>query len=290
MYGYILPDKPNMFVKDFTLYRAFYCGLCKSIGKMCGQWMRFSTNYDMTFLSILAHATADAEVEISNEGCILNPVKKKSIVKHDAINEQIVYINNILAHYKCVDDVLDNGSVGKNLIDKTVLSKHYKRAKKALPKVDEAARQGYADLRALESENCGSLDRIAHPFAQMMRSIAKELFADGYTEPLGEIMYQVGKWIYLVDAIDDIDDDFRKKKFNPFLVGYEYRDKATFLAEKGGDARLALMTCYQVVCDSFKQVTVAKYEGVLTNIFWYGMLEKSNEILRSTVKCKKTRI
>ena len=75
MYGYIIPDKPNMYIKDFTYFRAFYCGLCKSIGSKCGQLARFSTNYDMTFYNILLHNILDKKVEISNETCILNPVR-----------------------------------------------------------------------------------------------------------------------------------------------------------------------------------------------------------------------
>ena len=85
MYGYVLPDKPNMFVKDYSLYKAFYCGLCKSTGKMCGQLMRFTTNYDMTFLNVLYHAILDKEVKFSEETCILNPIKKKSVVDDDEL-------------------------------------------------------------------------------------------------------------------------------------------------------------------------------------------------------------
>ena len=59
MFGYVLPDKPNMFMKDYAEYRAFYCGLCKSIGKKCSEVMRFTTNYDITFLNVLYHAIFD---------------------------------------------------------------------------------------------------------------------------------------------------------------------------------------------------------------------------------------
>ena len=64
MFGYVVPDKPNMFIKDFTMYRAFYCGLCKTIGKKCSQSMRFFTNYDMTFFAALLHAVRGEQVEI----------------------------------------------------------------------------------------------------------------------------------------------------------------------------------------------------------------------------------
>jgi len=77
MFGYVIPDKLNMFMKDYYSYRAFYCGLCKSIGKRCSQLMRIGTTYDMTFLNVLAHAVADEEMEMKLGTCVLNRVQKK---------------------------------------------------------------------------------------------------------------------------------------------------------------------------------------------------------------------
>ncbi|MEG2676008.1 MAG: DUF5685 family protein, partial [Clostridia bacterium] len=290
MYGYVIPDKPNMYIKDFSLYKAFYCGLCKSIGKKCGQCMRFGTNYDMTFLNILAHAVADKDIVIANETCILNPVKKKSIVKNDDLTEKIVDINTILLHYKCVDDVIDNHSAGKKFVDSAVIKKHYNRAKKNFGQLDEYLNAKYVELRKLEKENCASVDIVADKFALMLQQVGKYAFGEKNSAPLDNIMYNIGKWIYCADAIDDIDDDNKKGKYNMFLVGYDYKDKHTFLADKGEELNFVLMSCYKSICDSFDQIKLNKFEGVVTNILWYGILESTKEILRREQKCKKTHI
>ncbi len=290
MFGYVLPDKPNMFMKDYAQYRAFYCGLCKSIGKKCGQVMRFSTNYDVTFLNVLYHSLFDVDVVIKEETCILGPFKKKPIVKDDEYTQVIVDVNNILGHYKCVDDILDNKSAGKWMFDKIILKRHYKKAKVNLEKIDSIVSKGYEKLRELEKENCASIDRVADPFAKIMQGIAKELFKEKYTQEIGDMMYALGKWVYLVDAIDDIKDDYKDKKFNLFLVDYDFIDKKTFLIDKNEQLRYVLWNCYNTISDNFNKIQLSKYEGVLTNILWYGLKAKTEEMLTRSEKCKKTRI
>ena len=290
MFGYVLPDKPNMFMKDYAQYRAFYCGLCKSIGKKCSQPMRFTTNYDITFLNVLYHSIFDKEVEIKKEGCILNPFVKKPIVKDDELTRDIIDVNNILGHYKCVDDILDNKSKGKWLFDKMLLKKHYRRSKKKFAKIDSIVNAGYEKLRALEKDNCASIDRVADPFANIMKGITKELFKEKYNEDLGNMMYALGKWVYIVDAIDDIDTDHKEKKFNLFLVQYDYIDKKTFLIEKHDELEFVLKNCENTICESFDKIKLTRYEGVLTNILWYGIKAKTQDILTRSEPCKKIRI
>ena len=247
MFGYVLPDKPNMFMKDYAQYRAFYCGLCKSIGKKCSQVMRFTTNYDITFLNVLYHSVFDKDVEISKEGCILNPFVKKPIVKDDELTRDIIDVNNILGHYKCVDDIIDNKSKSKWMFDKILLKRHYKRSKVNFEKIDAIVSKGYETLRGLEEDKCASIDRVADPFANIMKGITKELFREKYTEDLGDMMYALGKWVYLVDAIDDVDDDHKGNKFNLFLVQYDYIDKKTFLMEKHNELEFVLKSCSRLL-------------------------------------------
>ena len=72
MFGYVVPVKDELSQADFGLYRAFYCGICKSIGKQFGQLPRFTTSYDMVFLSVLLHDHTKQEVTFANQGCISN--------------------------------------------------------------------------------------------------------------------------------------------------------------------------------------------------------------------------
>lgn len=290
MFGYVVPDKMNMFMKDYYGYRAFYCGLCKSIGKRCSQLMRINTTYDMTFLNILAHAVTDVEIEMKMGKCVLNMVQKKLIAQNDKLTEKIVDIGTILAHYKCVDDILDDKSLSKRFIDKAVIKRHYKKARKNYPELDKYISDKYLELAEAEKAKCSSIDRISHHFGEIMVRIGQTVFEDKYTPELSNLLYNLGKWVYLADAIDDIDEDFKKKKYNVFLIDYEYKDKATFLEEKKDTLEFVMMSCYNTICNDFDKIEVKKYEGILTNILWYGMLNSTKELLRRTEKCKKVRI
>ena len=79
MFGYVIPDKPNMLVKDLSEYRAYYCGLCKAIGKSYSEKARLLTNYDCTFLAAFLHNLYVEMPKFNDEVCILNPVKKKTV-------------------------------------------------------------------------------------------------------------------------------------------------------------------------------------------------------------------
>lgn len=284
-----MPDKPNMFIKDFTMYKAFYCGLCKTIGKNCSQMMRFSTNYDITFLDVLAHAVFDKQVEIVNEGCVLNPLKKKSIVVGDEITKKVVDINNILLHYKCVDDIVDNKSVFKKIVDKLILRRHYKKSKNKFKELDNIISKQYDELRVMEKENCGTIDAVCDKFANIMSAIGKEVFQDKVDDNLNVIMYNIGKHIYIADAIDDIQDDFEKGKYNMFLVGYSFISREQFLKDKNEQLNFLLGACVGAINEAFDNLKFNKFDGVLTNIFWYGLKKSDDDLLRRTEKCKKIR-
>ena len=127
MFGYIKADTPNMYVKDTVLYKAMYCGLCKGIGKTCGQRARFVLNYDLTFLSVLLHNITNQDVKIENQRCAIHRLKKRPIAVVDILNERIATLNVLLAYHKLNDDVIDNN---KGRIKRSFFNKAYKRAKK----------------------------------------------------------------------------------------------------------------------------------------------------------------
>lgn len=290
MFGYVVPDKPNMFIKDFTMYRAFYCGLCKAIGKNCSQCMRVFTNYDMTFFIALLYGVRGEEIEISNETCILNPIKKKSVVKPSRSMIDAMNFNTILGHWKLVDDIEDKRSLTRKILDSVMVKRHYKKACKAMPAVAEAVERGYRELAEVERERTPSLDRAAHPFAQMMRECTALILGDDNTDAIGDMMYCIGKWIYLADAVDDVEEDARKGEYNCMLQGYDFKDRETFLQERQDFVAFALQDCCRGASEAFDRVRLKSCEGVITNIIWYGLAQKTNELLRRTTKCKKTRI
>ena len=290
MFGYVIPDKPNMFMKDYSLYRAYYCGLCKAIGERCGEAMRFLTNYDVTFLSLLVRGARGVKAIIKSEGCILAPLKKKPVLKSDALLERIVDVNTLLAHYKCVDDVNDDRSFSKKFIDGAVIKRHYRRAEKRESELAALMERYFKEQSALEKANESSVDRVAHPFGVILKETVRSLSGESYTDSLGELSYHLGRFVYILDAIDDVESDFKKKEYNPFLVGYHYESREKFDCDRGEEIKFILYSTYNAIKDSYSNVKMISNEGVVTNVLWYGLKSRIDEILGRKCKCKKTRI
>ena len=285
MFGYVKTDMPNMYVKDTVLYQAMYCGLCKGLGKACGQKARFVLNYDLTFLSVLLHNLKNIDVKVEKQHCVIHPIRKKPIAEVDELTERIACLNVILAYYKLNDDVIDNN---KGKLKRAFFKKSYKIAKKKEPKIDKIVKERYDGLLSLEKANCDSIDRIADPFGLMMQEIIEVLLQDDCNEKVKELAYYIGKWIYLIDALDDFDKDKKKGDYNVFVNAYlDIQDKQTLVEKHGQD----IMIVFASVISKINQLTSEldyKFNHDLTdNILYRGIISQTKNIMENK-KCKNT--
>ena len=288
MYGYVVPVKAELNTADFCLYRAFYCGICKATGKIYGQLPRFTTNYDMVFLSVLLHDYAKQEVAFSNEGCICNP-KKKTIVCRNELFDKIVAVNILLSYNKANDDVIDGGGIKKKTV-RRMLKKHYLKAKQLLPQADEVISDRYAELLKLEKSGAVGIDRVAHCFASMLRELGLML-TGASDEALGGLLYNVGKFVYLADALDDIDEDFKKKRYNPFLCEHgDYESRAQFISKHRDELTFTLASTVNRAIQCFNSMVFTGASDLLKNIVYKGLRSKCDELLGSIKKLAPPKI
>ena len=288
MYGYVVPVKAELGQADFCLYRAFYCGICKSTGKLYGQWPRFTTNYDMVFLSVLLHDYTKQEVAFANERCICNP-RKKTVVCRNELFDKIVAANIILAYNKANDDVIDGGGVKKKTV-RRMLKKHYRKAAAALPEADAIVTAQYGKLRAYEAQNEAGIDRVADCFATLLEKFG--LLLTGSTDGnLGKLLYNVGKFVYLADALDDIDEDHRKKRYNPLLAAYGgYTNRKQFIEDNKSDLTFLLASTVNRAIAYFNAMTFTGASDLLRNIVYKGLRGKCEQLLASAKKLPPPKI
>ncbi len=284
MFGYVKSDMPNMYVKDTVLYKALYCGLCKGIGKTCGQKARFTLSYDLAFLSALLHNIMGNDVKVEKQRCVIHQVVKRPIAVPDKLTERIAYLNVLLAYYKLEDAVVDKEG-GK--VKKTLFKSSYKCAKKAEPELDKIIKSRYADLRNLEINGCDSFDMVADPFACMMNDIVKQLTGDEYTPELGELSYNLGKWIYLIDAIDDYDKDLKKKSFNVFVNAFKYENKQKLLCEKGQEIISLISSSLMRIGELSVQLNYKFNHDLCDNVLQRGLIAETKRIMENK-KCKNS--
>ncbi len=285
MFGYVKTDFPNMYMKDVVLYKAMYCGLCKGIGKCCGNKGRLVLNYDLTFLSLFAHNLLNLDVKIEKQTCIIHHIRKRPVAVPDALTERIGALNVILAYYKLNDDVIDNK---KGYIKREFFKSSYKKAVKKEPKFDAIVKARYNELRKYEKDNCDSIDMVADPFGLMMQDIMMELMGEGCTDNVKSIAYELGKWIYLIDALDDFDKDKKKKNFNVFVnANPEIKDKQALLNQKGNDLVYIFGSILNEIATLEKGLEYKFNHDLISNILSLGLKCQTKQIMENK-KCKNT--
>ena len=289
MYGYIVPQKSTLSMQDFVLYRSFYCGICCQTGKMYGQMPRFTTNYDFTFLSALLHDAASADIVIEEHGCVLNP-KKKAILQPNPLHERIAAANIILSYKKAADGIADGDGV-KYRFMRSVLRKPFKKAAAACPDILETVEKAYEKINAAEKERVSSLDRAADPFASLMSTLPEVIIGKRIDDNLKGLCYNIGKFVYFADALDDIEDDYKKKRYNPFLASFgEFNGRADFMAKNKSDIEFCLMSTYARAVDCFIRLRLTQSRSLLSNIVCDGMKAKAEELLSATKKLRPPKI
>lgn len=289
MYGYVVPDKPNLLLKEYGLYRAHYCGVCRAIRKAYGQLPRITVNYDITFFSLFVHDIAGFEAEFERRRCAMRAFGKTGNVKFNPVLERIAALNILLAYYKALDDAFDEGIKGRAA--SLPLKRAYKKAKKVLPEADKSFAENYSRLRELEKGRCENADAAADCFAQMLREAGKQALKEKYTEDAGEFLYHLGRWTYFADALDDIDEDYKKKRYNPFLCSFKnYGARRQFIDANKPGICAAFYGSINRMEELLAGFNLTQSRNLLRNIAVYGIRGKTERLLSAEKKLKRERI
>ena len=280
MFGYIKTDRPYLYLKDDTLYKSLYCGVCKAIGSNCGQMARFSLTYDIAFLSAVAHNIINKDVTIKQQTCIAHPIIKRPVALRDELTDKLAMINVLLAHYKVCDDVYDNG---KGRFKRLVIARGFKKAKKALPKIDSIIVKRYAELTELEKKGVESVDMVADPFAKMLSEISDEVFLEYKTENTYKLFYEIGKWIYVADALDDYDKDIKKKNYNVFAVAYKAANAKELIASHGEEIDFIFGNIFSEIDENLAKIKFYFNKDLVFNILKRGIRASYADIIKRII-------
>lgn len=219
MFGYVRPCRPELKCKEFDLYSATYCGLCRCLRQRYGLIAPMFLSYDFTFLALLLWEPEDTFHPCSGR-CHANPLRKKAMCPNSPALEMTADQSVILTYWKLRDSVQDE-KFGKRLAAWTaslLLLPAYKKAARLRPEFDAATREHLQRLTVLERENCSSIDRTADAFACLLRAAADQ--SGKQDRVLEQLLYHVGRWIYLIDARDDFQQDKQSGAYNPLLLRY----------------------------------------------------------------------
>ena len=291
MFGYIRTDTPEMRVRENEYYRAVYCGLCRAQGKCTGQCSRMTLSYDVAFLALLRLAISGEKPEIKRGRCIAHPFKKRAYLARCKSLEYCAYAAAILTHGKVADDLSDErGSKKfKAKLLAPIARKMRKKALKSYRELDERVTKGLSELSEIEKQKLPSVDIPADKFGDILADVLSYGVDEKSSKILKSIGKHIGRWIYIVDAVDDIDDDFKRGRFNPFVCLYntsvlDGETKRTI----SDSLRLELLAA-EPALDLIEHRGDRNIEEIIKNIVYRGMPNAADEILGLKCSARHTK-
>lgn len=274
MFGYVTPDKNELKVRELTRYKAYYCGLCRALGENYGEASRIFLNYDCAFAAILLTGIYRESDVCTPYRCAYKPFRKKQpVMPASAQMNDAADLNVILAWHNLRDDAADERTV-KAAGGKLILKSAYQKAKRKQPALDEIIARGIAELSALEAQRCDELDVPADAFGRTMRECFAYFSANaGSLRPAMAAMgYNLGKWIYLLDAWEDRARDARSGSYNVFNASGADEERAAFLMHYSLNEAIG----------AYQLLKLASNGEILDNIMMIGCTAKTKAVLKGS--------
>jgi hypothetical protein len=288
MLGYVVPCKSELKLREFEIYNAYYCAICHSIRDRYGQLPRLLLSYDAVFLAMMLSAPSETADEITTFRCVTHPGKKRNIAVCTREIDYAADMMLLLGYFNLKDDREDEGTP-LGYAGEWFLRGAYRKIRGRMPEKAERIAACLGEMRALERERTDSLDRIAEPFANLMSEVMDYTgladirpaedsgLSDGdYTRSLRSayrrVGYHLGKWIYLIDAIDDLEDDKKHDSYNPL----RYMDDGAAPAER---LKLNLLLYLAEIAEVMELLPLRKNAPILENIVYVGLNRRTEEIL-----------
>ncbi len=305
MFGYVRPEKPILLMRDFALYKSVYCGLCKALGRRYGQISRAAVTFDMTFLAIVLMAFAPEDPRIREEGCILNPIKKKPIMVDNTILDYVADLSCLLAYASARDNALDDQPI-RGTAETLLFLRAGKKAKRFQPEAACSISESLEALSELEKgepsfEAASVFGRLISELTSIGFDVVAKLWqnrssengckmpsdqeeaqpispddTDGketsfYRYMIGEAMRALGQWVYLIDAIDDLEKDRKKKNWNPFLQ--------LSTEEAKSEALTLLSQAEEAIDRGFALLSYPRMGALVYNIVVHGLPRTRDRVL-----------
>ena len=289
MFGYVKAYIPELKVKEYELYRAGYCGVCRAMGKCTGCLSRLTLTWDSVFLFFLRTALTRDSFDTDKKACIAHPLRRRPYLLNSPQLDYCASATAVMTYYKLKDDISDERG-SRNLAARLAMIEAAPAKRRA--KNDElcaACERLLPELAKAEKENVPSFDLPADISARLTAELFACGFEKGSKEEIlsREIGYHTGKFIYAADAADDLAADARKKRYNPYLA---------MLGTSELTEEHRLMIRDSLRCETgriLQALDLVDFDGIegikaiLYNIATFGMNRRAEEILNPESKKDK---
>lgn len=283
MFGYVTIHKEELKLKEYETYKGFYCGACQALKQEYGLAGQMTLSYDMTFLTLLLSSLYEPQQQFSRKRCIAHPQKKRLVIENE-FSVYAAHMSILLTWYKFLDDWRDEKKTTA-LLGLRAYRRPFLRARKLYGEKEALIRRSIKELSGLEKENCTDIDRVAGTFGHLLGGIFA-VREDMWKELLYTTGFYLGKFIYLMDAWDDLEKDESSGNYNILLL----RRKALYGGTEAEQQRFArdcenLLISMMAACsEAFEKLPLVQDVAILENILYDGVWNRFDKMKEEAKK------
>ena len=285
MFGYIRPYKPMLRMCEYEGYKSIYCGICKALGRNFGTVPRLALSYDAVLLALLEMSVKRIELKAEMQRCIIHPVKKRNVAVSEGLDYS-AYVSVLLTYHKLKDDLRDSSFTKRAAAETalTAVSGAYKKAVRVYPHLASVFDYWMKRQNELEDQRSESLDIACEPTARIMKAIAEGLAPDdkSMARKLGRFGYFLGRYLYIIDAVDDLKADCESGNYNPIAIKYGLKGKISDIEfnKAAENTAFSIRLTLGVMARNYVKLGELYYKPIIDNIIYLGM----TDILKKVVK------
>lgn len=281
MFGYVRPPLSALPPEEADRFRRIYCGLCHTLGRRYGPAAQWILNYDFTYLAILF--SAREEGALAKGRCVVHPVYGRVYLQQEDALDLAADESVILAYWQLRDGAEDCSWV-RGLgyrFTSAVLEPAYRQAAALRPAFDRAVRRQLEQLAELERTRCASIDQAADSFAVLLVSAAAETGDAVQRRILEQFLYHLGRWIYLIDAADDLRRDLAEGCYNPVALRYGLTD-GVWTQEARQEFTVTLDHSIHMMATAFELWDFGVWRTLLEATVYTGFFQVGKAVLDGT--------
>jgi hypothetical protein len=281
--GYIKAFKPEMKIRDYEVYKGIYCSLCKQLGKSYTPFAQLLLNYDYVFMIVLRMSLSNDCPVFKKSRCQYNPFLKCNCCKNNDILSETADLIVLISYHKMKDNIRDSRGVKKLiawLLYPALAIMHIK-AKKRLPEYEGIISEAMKEQNTIESNNEKSIDIAAEPTSRALSKIFTTYEDDEQQKTiLLRLGYLLGRWVYIIDAVDDLRNDIKINSFNVFSSLFQEDPTMKEAAEFASYARQVLSTTAGEAVLAFELLETKRFKGILENLMYDGLTNSAQAVIK----------
>ena len=274
MFGYVTIGNNQVTENEYSVFSSYYCGVCKATGKSASHIARLGLSYDITFLALIL-SSLEEKSQYEDTRCVVHLIKKRRCITDDMAVSYAAAAGVVLTYLKFKDDWHDDKSI-KALLGMAAFWCGCRKAKKLLGKEYAVIKNQLDILSDYEKQGSGSIDDTAESFGKILECLFTPEFItdEKQRRALAWLGFNLGRWIYVIDAVNDLERDLKSGSYNP-LIKMGYTDFETCAR----DMELSLTLTLDGIATSFELIDFKQNRDLIAKIIYISLKEKQQSIL-----------